>query len=89
MKKTPRHSWKWFFEDADGDGIINGIDCQPYNKKKQDAFVPSLTDNTRLGSPQPPFSSQNQTTPIQPKLEIFSANQSIYFGGKLRKFPWL
>ena len=40
----PKHSlWnaaikngaKWYYGDADGDKVMNGLDCQPYNKRKQ------------------------------------------------------
>lgn len=31
-----KHKTNWFFEDYDGDGVMNGIDCRPYNKYKQD-----------------------------------------------------
>ena len=27
-----------FFEDWDKDGVMNGIDCQPRNRKKQESF---------------------------------------------------
>lgn len=45
--KLFKDDWNWFFKDSDKDGVMNGIDCEPYNKKKQDAFLnvqsPSIT----------------------------------------------
>ena len=89
MKKIPKNDWNWFFRDADCDGVMNGIDCKPYNKKKQDAFVPSLVDNTRIGAPMPPFSNQSQSTPIQPQVEVFPANIPITVDPTKRKFWWI
>jgi hypothetical protein len=37
--KLHKDDWNWFFKDSDHDGVINGIDCKPYNKRKQDSFV--------------------------------------------------
>ena len=38
-KKSKKNSNNWFFSDFDGDGVMNGIDCNPYNKNEQDLFI--------------------------------------------------
>ena len=38
FKSRQKNSWNWFFFDSDKDGVMNGVDCKPYNKKKQDGF---------------------------------------------------
>jgi len=35
-KKGKKGSKAWFFFDSDKDGVMNGIDCNPYNKNEQD-----------------------------------------------------
>ena len=38
-KKVKKGSASWFFKDSDKDGVMNGVDCKPYDKNKQDAFT--------------------------------------------------
>ena len=55
--KSHENDWNWFFKDSDKDGVINGIDCKPYNKRKQDApFLMSATSSFK------PISSSGMIT---------------------------
>jgi len=42
--KSHKDDWNWFFKDTDKDGVMNGIDCEPYNKNKQD--TPTILQST-------------------------------------------
>jgi hypothetical protein len=63
----------WFFEDIDGDGVMNGIDCQPYNKKKQDGF-PAIQPNSpfKLAIPSRDANFLKAPEPIRQSLQTIS-----------------
>jgi len=46
-KNTPNKGFNFnmnnFYEDWDHDGVMNGIDCFPLDKKRQDSFIPGST----------------------------------------------
>lgn len=73
FSKKGKDNWNWFFADTDGDGVLNGVDCKPYNKKKQDGFPAiqqSATSYFKIPSKSctPISSGPNQNISIAPKV---------------------
>jgi len=76
--KLHKDDWNWFFKDSDKDGVMNGIDCKPYNRKKQDN-PPFLQANTsQLFGPQ--SVSTGQIKLDQAKYEPFVSVPTVSSG---------
>ena len=77
-KKRHTDDWNWFFQDADHDGVMNGVDCRPYNKRKQDAF-PAIQWNFNTTTPplmQQAMNNLNQSR-LPPGAITSGPNQNI------------
>lgn len=77
--KSHEDDWNWFFKDSDKDGVMNGIDCQPYNRKKQDPpFLMSAPSSFKpISSSGMITSGPNQNVSMMPKQDYFNQNKSI------------
>jgi len=51
-KVVANDDWHWFFGDIDKDGVLNGVDCKPYDKHKQDTGSYLKVNTSRYIAPQ-------------------------------------
>jgi len=81
-KKSKKKDQNWFFQDIDLDGVMNGVDCKPYDRKRQDSFLAVNTGSKYFKMPAQgqsfsPRAPVQQTVvlaqPPQPKLTISQA----------------
>jgi len=75
--------WKRsLFGDFDGDGVMNAFDCQPKNKKKQDAYTKDVDDENRRARKAAKFEGDTALLKEMKKEnqeEFFAENDNTYY----------